>query len=73
MNPLHDSMPDIPACPKCGHDGEGLNWSFPDMMRRLSLTRVQCACLACGAHGETAATYSEAVENFKAGKLEAVA
>lgn len=73
MNPLHDSMPDIPACPRCGHDGEGLNWSCPDAFKSISFERVQCACLACGAHGEVGIGYEQAVENFKAGKLEVTA
>ncbi|GHA15435.1 hypothetical protein GCM10007989_07760 [Devosia pacifica] len=71
MNPLHDDMPNIPACPHCGHDGDGLEWAFAITERRF--TRVQCACLACGAHGPERESYAQAVEAFKAGEKEQAA
>lgn len=68
---LFDEMPDIPKCPHCGHDGEGLQWSFPDngFVNNLP-TKVQCACLSCGAHGPVKDGYQEAIKAFAAGETE---
>lgn len=72
MNPLHDTLPDIPPCPHCGHAGEGLQWAFPDSsaIRGIGFLSTQCACLACGAHGPTGQNYAEAIEAFAAGFVE---
>ena len=67
MNPFQDDLPDVPPCPQCDNRGAGLEWAF-DLS--LPVTSAQCACLKCGAHGVPALTYAQAVENFKAGKLE---
>ena len=69
MNPLRDDMPEIPQCPHCGHDGDGLQWAFPDIAAP-PLSRVQCACLACGVHGSAVASYDEAARLFEAGEVE---
>lgn len=68
MNPF-DDMPDISACPHCGHDGEGLYWAFPEDGPWFQ--RVQCCCLACGAHGAVCESYDSALEAWTAGELEA--
>lgn len=67
MNPFHDGMPEIPACPHCGHSGECLNWAFPDS---TSFQTVQCACLACGEHGKPQSNYADAVEAWLRGEVE---
>lgn len=66
MNPFADDLPGVPPCPKCGNDGNGLEWAFAF----TPIPYAQCACLKCGAHGVPALTYRQAVENFKSGKLE---
>lgn len=66
---IFDDAPDIPACPHCGHDGEGLNWAFPDPLSN-DLAAVQCACLMCGAHGALRPSYAEAIGAFAAGQTE---
>lgn len=66
---IFDDMPDIPSCPHCGHAGEGLQWAFPDPFGD-KMPAVQCACLACGAHGPQRPSYAEAIEAFAAGLTE---
>lgn len=66
MSPF-DDMPNIPPCPKCGHAGDGLNWTFP---LDGKMKTVQCACLACGFHGAERESYDEAAKAFKAGEAE---
>jgi len=70
MNPFSDEFPEIPACPRCGHTGDGLQWSFPEASWMRSFHLVQCACLACGAHGIPRWTYEDAAASFKAVELE---
>lgn len=65
---IFDDMPDIPACPKCGHDGEGLNWAFPD--KPFTGATVMASCLACGFHGRAMLSYAAAIEAFTAGESE---
>jgi hypothetical protein len=67
---IFDELPDIPQCPHCGHDGEGLEWAFPDVLEGRELTTVQCACLACGAHGPPRRSYAAAIEAFEAGVVD---
>lgn len=72
MNPFHDTLPDIPTCPHCGHDGDGLEWAFPDSTP-VAFNSVQCACLACGAHGQPSTSYEAAAAAFAKGQLETAA
>lgn len=65
---VFDEMPDIPKCPHCGHDGEGLQWAFPDAgFVGVVATAVQCACLACGFHGPERPSYAQAISAFERG------
>lgn len=64
---LFDEMPEIPPCPKCAHDGEGLQWAFPAPWSESYGDGAQCCCLNCSFHAELAADYATAVENFKSG------
>lgn len=70
---LLDDMPDIGACPHCGHDGNGLQFAVPDsaMTGAGRFNAVQAACLACGEHGPTATSYDDALKRFRAGETEA--
>jgi hypothetical protein len=69
VNLFRDAVPDIPACPKCGHTGDGLQFAFP-YYASPAFSKVQAACLACGFHGEIAGSYEEAIHLFAAGKEE---
>lgn len=66
---IFDEMPDIPPCPKCGHDDNGLNFAFPIEFQSLDqqFSQVQAACLACGFHAAARADYSAAIDAFVAG------
>jgi len=69
---LFDDISEIGRCPHCGHDGNGLQFAFPDGPGfSIDMTRVQAACLSCGAHGAYRATYADAAQAFRAGELEA--
>jgi hypothetical protein len=73
MNIL-DDMPDVPTCPHCGHAGLGLQWAFPDPIGSQRFgDRVQCACLACGTHGEPARSYEDAIKAWLAKHIEVAA
>lgn len=69
---IFDDMPDIGKCPHCGHEGEGLQFAFPDsgFSRSTDVVQAQAACLSCGAHGPARPSYAAAVAAFKAGELE---
>ncbi len=72
---IFDDLPDIGKCPHCGHDGEGLQFAFPDsgFLDGIGFVLVQAACLSCGAHGPIRMSCAGAAEDFCAGKLEAAA
>lgn len=68
---IFDDLPDIGSCPHCKHDGDGLQFAFPDISRSArGWNAVQAACLACGTHGPAKPSYAEAVASFRAGKIE---
>ncbi len=68
---IWDHQPDIPKCPHCGHDGEGLQWAFPDnAYDGKSWAMVKASCLHCGAHSPAKPSYEEAIKAFAAGETE---
>ncbi|WEX10338.1 hypothetical protein [Chelativorans sp. AA-79] len=68
---IFDDLPDIGRCPHCGHEGEGLQFGFPDSaVTARGFSEVQAACLACGAHGPARPSYAEAIASFHAGEVE---
>ena len=71
---IFDDLPDIGRCPHCGHDGDGLQFAFPDSaVTAHGFSEVQAACLACGVHGPLRTSYAEAMASFSAGEVEVAA
>lgn len=68
---IFGDLPALSKCPHCGHTGNGLQYAFPDKPSGgIDFSRVQAACLACGAHGGYRDTYADAAAAFEAGELE---